>query len=39
MKLFRYSQSILLAMLGFFGFVILWWLLTYFLVKELPQPQ
>jgi len=38
MKLFRYSQSILLAMLGFFGFVILWWLLTYFLVKELPQP-
>lgn len=38
MRLFRYSQSILLAMLGFFGFVILWWLLTYFLVKELPQP-
>jgi nitrate/nitrite transport system permease protein len=38
MKLFRYSQSILLAMLGFLGFVILWWLLTYFLVKELPQP-
>lgn len=39
MKVSRLIQNLVFAVVGFTIFLFLWWAITYFFVKDLPQPQ